>query len=143
MDGCQSLEEWSHATGQEKMGERIEGLYAGPRLIMPDPEAEVLTEPMSPQTLQVCMLQADSPCIGAGLPIADNGGHDFWGNRIPEDEPPAIGAHERREDAVKALHRIMSDVQSRTKDTICVDIYCLQCTITRIRLTPQILKSAL
>ena len=125
------------------MGERIEGLYAGPRLIMPDPEAEVLTEPMSPQTLQVCMLQADSPCIGAGLPIADNGGHDFWGNRIPEDEPPAIGAHERREDAVKALHRIMSDVQSRTKDTICVDIYCLQCTITRIRLTPQILKSAL
>ncbi len=95
MDGCHSLQEWSHATGQEKMGNRIAGLYADPRLIMPDPEAEVLTEPMSPQTLQVCMLQAGSPCIGAGIPIQDNGGHDLWGNRIPEGKSPAIGAHER------------------------------------------------
>jgi hypothetical protein len=95
MDGCRSLEDWSLATGQEKMGERIAGLYADPKLIMPDPEAEVLTEPMSPQTLQLCMLQAGSPCIGAALPIPDNGGHDFWGNRIPEGEPSSIGAHER------------------------------------------------
>jgi hypothetical protein len=94
-DGCHSIEEWSAATGQEKAGEKIVGLYADPKLIMPDPEAEVLTKPMSPYTLQVCMLQAGSPCIGAGIPIPDSGGHDFWGNGVPKGKPPAIGAHER------------------------------------------------
>lgn len=95
MDGCRSIEEWSSATGQERVGDKIAGLYADPGLITPDPEAEALTEPMSPYTLQACMIQAGSPCIGAGIPIPDNGGRDFWGNRLPEGKPPAIGAHER------------------------------------------------
>jgi len=96
MDGCRSIQEWSAATGQEKMEEKIAGLYADPRVIMPDPDAEMLAEPISPDTLKVCMLQAGSPCIGAGITIPDNGGRDFWGNRVPEGIPPAIGAHEKK-----------------------------------------------
>ncbi len=96
MDGCRSIQEWSAATGQERMGEKIAGLYADPRVIMPDPDAEALAEPISPGTLKACMLQADSPCIGAGITISDNGGHDFWGNRVPKGVSPAIGAHEKK-----------------------------------------------
>ncbi|PYV09225.1 MAG: hypothetical protein DMG07_23765 [Acidobacteria bacterium] len=39
------------------------------------------------------MLRPGSPCLGAGIPIAGNGGRDFWGN--PVALPPAIGVHER------------------------------------------------
>ncbi len=37
-----------------------------------------------------------SPCIGAGLPVKDNGGRDFWGAKLPESANPSIGAHEKR-----------------------------------------------
>ena len=42
------------------------------------------------------LLQAGSRCIGAGVPIANNGGRDFWGNPLPEGKMPSIGAHEKR-----------------------------------------------
>jgi len=29
------------------------------------------------------------------VPVADNGGRDFWGNKVPEGGKPAIGAHEK------------------------------------------------
>ena len=38
-------------------------------------------------------LTSDSPCIDSGSIIPDNGGLDFWGNRI-SDRKPDIGAHE-------------------------------------------------
>jgi hypothetical protein len=38
-------------------------------------------------------LDADSPCIGGGVAIPENGGRDFWGN--PIREKPSIGVHER------------------------------------------------
>ncbi len=51
-----------------------------------------LTDPTKLATLKAYRLRADSPCIGAGLPIKDNGGRDFWGNQVPEGEKPTIGA---------------------------------------------------
>jgi hypothetical protein len=39
-------------------------------------------------------LRAGSPCIGAGVPIPNNGGRDFWGNRVPDAGAPDIGAHQ-------------------------------------------------
>ena len=40
-------------------------------------------------------LRDGSPGIGAGTPVPDIGGRDFWGNRLPAGTNPAIGAHER------------------------------------------------
>ena len=45
-------------------------------------------------TLEGYRLKADSLCREAGLRIPDNDGRDFWGNPIPEDRDPAIGAHQ-------------------------------------------------
>ncbi|MEV0806286.1 right-handed parallel beta-helix repeat-containing protein [Micromonospora sp. NPDC050200] len=39
-------------------------------------------------------LRADSPAVGAGAVIPDNGGYDFFGNHLPVTQPPAIGAHQ-------------------------------------------------
>jgi hypothetical protein len=39
-------------------------------------------------------LKDGSPCIGAGLPVKDNGGRDFWGNPLPDVNAPDIGAHQ-------------------------------------------------
>jgi hypothetical protein len=47
-------------------------------------------------SLEGYKLRPDSPCIGAGLPVKNNGGRDFWGNPAPEEQNPSIGAHERR-----------------------------------------------
>ncbi|WP_083450234.1 right-handed parallel beta-helix repeat-containing protein [Luteipulveratus mongoliensis] len=41
-------------------------------------------------------LRAGSPATDAGTVIADNGGRDFYGNRVPRDHAPNIGAYEGR-----------------------------------------------
>jgi hypothetical protein len=51
---------------------------------------------MGMETLEGYKLRTGSPCIRRGSPIRSNGGRDFWGNSVPEGEPPAIGAHERK-----------------------------------------------
>ncbi len=38
-------------------------------------------------------LLPDSPCRGAGKIVPANGGRDFWGNSVPTNRQPAIGAH--------------------------------------------------
>lgn len=38
-------------------------------------------------------LSADSPAIGAGVVIENNGGKDFWGNEVSETALPNIGAY--------------------------------------------------
>lgn len=39
-------------------------------------------------------LQANSPCIDAGIAIDGNGGRDYFGNAVPYNGRPDIGAHE-------------------------------------------------
>ena len=46
------------------------------------------------EALKAFMLNADSPCIGAALPIPNNGGRDFFGNPVSKDGPHCIGVHE-------------------------------------------------
>ncbi len=48
------------------------------------------------------MLSANSPCKGAGKVIEDNGGRDYWGNAVSENDAPDIGAHQS---AVAAVSR--------------------------------------
>ncbi|MEE9370925.1 MAG: hypothetical protein V3W45_05575, partial [Sedimentisphaerales bacterium] len=83
----------AEATGQEKIGDTVVGKYIDPKLIKPG--TAILTNPRKLANLGAYKLQCDSPCIGAGLPIKDNGGRDFWGNNVPEGQKPAIGACEK------------------------------------------------
>ena len=46
-------------------------------------------------SLEGYKLKDSSPCISAGIPIANNGGRDFWGNKLPEDKNPDIGTHNK------------------------------------------------
>jgi hypothetical protein len=43
-------------------------------------------------TLSRFGLASDSPCIGAGTVVNDNGGRDFFGNPVPANDPPTIVA---------------------------------------------------
>jgi hypothetical protein len=43
-------------------------------------------------TLSRFGLASDFPCIGAGTVVNDNGGRDFFGNPVPANDPPTIGA---------------------------------------------------
>jgi len=88
-----SLEAWGAATGQEKVGDAVVGLYADPLLV--DAGAAVEAKPEDLKKLAAYRLREGSPCIGAGIPIEDNGGRDFWGNAVPEKGKPSIGACEK------------------------------------------------
>ncbi|NQT25315.1 right-handed parallel beta-helix repeat-containing protein [candidate division KSB1 bacterium] len=46
-------------------------------------------------TLDGYKLKDESPCIRSGKIISDNGRLDFWGNPVPSDEKPTIGAHQK------------------------------------------------
>ena len=92
-DGHKSIEEWAKATGQEKIGDTVVGKYIDPKLMKAG--TATLTNPRKLINLEAYKLQCNSPCIGAGLPIKDNGGRDFWGNNVPEGQKPAIGACEK------------------------------------------------
>ncbi len=37
-------------------------------------------------------LKSNSPCIGTGKVVKDNGGKDFFDNPVPANAPPTIGA---------------------------------------------------
>ena len=92
-DGHKTIEEWAKAAGQEKIGDTVVGKYIDPKLIKPG--TANITDPMELATLQAYKLQPDSPCIGAGIPIENNGGRDFWGNKVCEEQKPSIGACEK------------------------------------------------
>jgi hypothetical protein len=47
-----------------------------------------------PQRLSGYKLKENSPAIGAGVPVKENGGSDFWGNSLYSSDPD-IGAHEQ------------------------------------------------
>jgi hypothetical protein len=85
-----TFEQWIARTGQEKIGDKIVGRYVDPLLI--EPGGATLTDPTKLATLKAYRLKTGSPCAGAGIPIENNGGRDFWGNKVPEKECPAVGA---------------------------------------------------
>jgi len=47
------------------------------------------------QSLAGTQLQNGSKAIGAGVPIPENGGRDFWGNKVPQATRPSIGPGEK------------------------------------------------
>jgi hypothetical protein len=85
-----SFKQWVARTGQEKIGDAVVGRYVDPLLV--EPGTAKLTDPTKLATLKAYRLKTGSPCLGAGIPIKNNGGRDFWGNKILEGQRPAIGA---------------------------------------------------
>ena len=78
VDSYTSLEDWSKATGQE----RNSGKVTDPLLVGAINVIEPITDPTKITTLSAYKLLPNSPCIGAGIPIKDNGGKDLWGTTL-------------------------------------------------------------
>ncbi len=96
-DGRATLREWAEATGQEKAGGTILGRYLNPRVngVNKVNEVTTRTDPAGLPDMEAYRVQAGSPCLKTGIPIENNGGRDFWGAPVPQDDRPAVGACER------------------------------------------------
>jgi len=88
-----SFEQWISRTGQEKIGDQVVGTFIDPLLI--EPGTAALTDPTKLAALNAYKLKAGSPCVGAGIPIENNGGRDFWANSVAQVDRPSIGACEK------------------------------------------------
>ncbi|MEI8372755.1 MAG: hypothetical protein WCJ35_07965 [Planctomycetota bacterium] len=91
-----------YATGQGrfKISKRKPGLmshnvYFGPWFKLPEDAHAMLVDPrfvavgtggIGLDSLAGYRLRADSPCRNRGMPIANSGGRDFWGNPLAEGE---------------------------------------------------------
>jgi len=96
-DGDQAfktLAEWARATGKETVSGHLVGFIADPKLVLPDDFIQLPRHPRQLRNMPFFRLQADSPCIGAGKAIEDNGARDFFGNPVPSDRRPSLGVHE-------------------------------------------------
>ncbi|MHC4591945.1 MAG: right-handed parallel beta-helix repeat-containing protein, partial [Planctomycetota bacterium] len=93
LEGCSSFDEWAEKTGQEQVDGEVVGRCIDPQLV--GIGEATLTDPRKLAELIQYRLRADSPCIGAGMPIGDDGGRDFWGNPLPEEGKPSVGACEK------------------------------------------------
>ena len=92
-DGHESLGIWAAATGQETVEGKVVGKYVDPKLVIDG--GALITDPRKLTKLKSYRLEMGSPCIGAGVPIDDNGGRDFWANKVPKKGNPHIGACQR------------------------------------------------
>lgn len=61
-------------------------------------------------------LKASSPAINAGIVIANNGGHDYWGNTLYQGLPD-IGAQEYHESTASVNPRVETPAHSKGSDS--------------------------
>ena len=67
----------------------VDGITADPLFVAPGSGKDGLG------SLGGYRLGEGSPCLRAGRVVENNGGRDFWGNPVPSDRAPDIGAHQR------------------------------------------------
>jgi hypothetical protein len=89
-----TLGAWSTATGQETAGGRITALATDPLLRLPPDTSALPTEPRKLAQMMFYRVRAGSPCLQAGIPIAESGGRDLFGRPVPAKGHPSLGAHE-------------------------------------------------
>ena len=58
-------------------------------------------------------LQEDSPALNAGMPVADNGGRDYFGNEVVGI--PDIGAYESGKSSLKVYQKNIQLIKMRKK----------------------------
>jgi len=92
-----TLMEWAQATGKETIDGHFTGFTVDPKLVLPDDLSELPKDPQQLKNMPFYRLQADSPCIGAGTVIEDNGAIDLFGNPITSNRRPSLGVHEPRD----------------------------------------------
>lgn len=76
-------------------------------------------------------LKKGSPCIGAGVNIANNGGKDYWGNPVPVDGAPDIGANQTIPSAM-VTPTITEEFDKASPKNICVDVNLLNNNLASI-----------
>jgi hypothetical protein len=89
-----TLAAWAQAMGKETVNDRLVGFTMDPRLVLPEDLSELPRDPRQLRSMSFYRLPADSPCIGAGTTIEDNGGRDFFGNPVLPNRHPSLGIHE-------------------------------------------------
>ena len=99
IDSFKSLEEWTEASGQEKLNGKLVGIFADP--VLHKSGAALLASPADLDKLVEYRLRKNSPAIGTGLDLRkefgiDPGAVDFYGNPLLAGGSPTIGAHEIR-----------------------------------------------
>jgi Right handed beta helix region len=99
IQGYQSIEAWSKATGKEIVMGKVKGLFTDPMLT--NPGTVTVTDPtkMTTENLSGYVLQPTSPLIDWGLDLKsmfgiETGGVDFFGTVIPQDRSYEPGAAE-------------------------------------------------
>ncbi|MCA9238994.1 MAG: hypothetical protein KDA37_02290, partial [Planctomycetales bacterium] len=113
LGGYKSLAEWAHATGQERLGVRILGLYADPQLLLPT--QKLSDDPHKLAQLTAFRTPRNSPCFAAGVVIPDNGARDFWGTPVPVDQRPSIGACQAARAAAGPAPKVAFPATSTTR----------------------------
>ena len=94
-----TIEEWANTTGQEKINDKIAGLFADPQITYWDATEPRPTDPTKLPQMMAYRLKMSSPCIDKGLDLKtlfqiDPGKYDFFGNPIPAETTFDIGACE-------------------------------------------------
>lgn len=89
-----SLADWAKATGQETVQGRVAGLEVDPRIGLPEDLQRLPRDPKALPSTAFFRLAPGSPCAGAGTPVPDNGGRDFFGGKLTPGRRPSIGVHE-------------------------------------------------
>ena len=89
----------ANATGQEKVNERIVGLFADPQITYWDANEPRPTDPTKLPQMKAFRLLENSPCIDKGIDLKtlfqiDPGKRDFFGHAIPSGSTFDIGACE-------------------------------------------------
>jgi hypothetical protein len=91
--GHATIREWAQAAGQVKTDGEIVGRYADPGLV--EAGGKMPTDPARLPRMAAYRLKSGSPCLQAGVIMKDNGGCDLWGEPVPADRRPAVGACEK------------------------------------------------
>jgi hypothetical protein len=72
----------------EDIPEAWRAMINNPKLVNPGKGANGF------ESLEGYKLEPGSPAIGAGVVLPENGGRDFWGNKLTAGNNPSIGVHE-------------------------------------------------
>jgi len=92
-----SFDEFVNATGQEKSGNDISGIFGDPKLRNPLTKRDTVNNAYKIDTLTAYKLNSFSPLINAGVKVQLNfspAETDFYGNPLSLETPPEIGASE-------------------------------------------------
>lgn len=91
-----SIQDWAKLTGQEKVNDKVVGVFAEPKVSYNDINNSNLTDPNKLPEVFSSLMDISSPCVNNGLNLKtllnfDVGGNDLVGNPIPQGEGFDIG----------------------------------------------------